>query len=1050
MEHFRADLHIHSRYSRATSRSLNPRNLAAWSRVKGIDVIATGDFTHPGWMQEIEAACEQEDSGLLRLRRPDGLEKQIPWLESPFPSRTPRFMLSAEISSIYKSGDKVRKIHNLVYMPSLDAARRFSGRLAAVGNLASDGRPILGLDAKHLLEMVLETDPRAFLVPAHIWTPWFSLFGSRSGFDSIEECFGDLAREIFALETGLSSDPEMNWLWSRLDRFRLISNSDAHSGENVGREANVFQGAMSYDTILRALNGQGVGQKFLGTIEFFPEEGKYHLDGHRKCNVVMEPGEARARGGLCPVCAKPLTLGVLHRVLELSDRETPRQPDNRPGFTSLIPLAEILSEVVQAGPKTKSVRQVYSRLIGRFGSELAILQRVPIDDLRRISPPLAEGIRRMRSGEVIRRPGFDGEYGRIRMFTENELKGFRRGRVLIQGLNESAEPAAPPAPPRDFSSKAEAAPPDSSSNTFTDTPTDPAAGSTPDDFFRADPLQQEAVEALGPPLLVLAGPGTGKTHTLTARVRLLLEKGIPAAAITVVTFTRRAADELKERLFFLLRRFGDQAVRADTLHALAFDFWRERQGEAPVVLRQEHALAVFRAANPDLDPDVARETLAAIDLHRETETPLPDDLAPAAEHYFRHKSQLNQVDYLDLLEYWRDQILLHDIRECRHLLVDEVQDLSPLQWRIVRLLLPENGQGLFAIGDFRQAVYGFRGAAPLDLAALRTAYPELAVRSLTRNFRSSPDILAAAHALFPEDPPLESDLPRGEVRFFQAANAVQEAGWIGDQVRRLVGGAGHWQQDLGMTGEFPLGEIAVLVRFRGLMPLIRQTLNRLGLPCAAPETEAFWSDRRVEIILDCARSFLGIHKDEHSGPSCPDSVIARGPERLAAYLKDIPPFDSLFWQGKAFLSLQREFGRQGGWVGLINWINLQTDLEQVRLRAEKIQIMTIHAAKGLEFDAVFLPALEEGILPFAGRGFLSGQNLDGGAMDAEEERRLFYVGMTRARSRLFLSTALRRTIFGRKHVLPPSRFLQRLPEEGVARSSMKAVKATRERQLKLV
>ncbi len=375
MTTFAADLHIHSRFSRATSKNLTVRSLAAWAEVKGLDVLATGDCTHPGWLDEIERELEEDgDTGLLRLRRPDGLADELPDLGLRL-SGGARFMLEGEISSIYKRGGRVRKVHNLVYMPTLEAAKKLNAKLSQVGNLAADGRPILGLDSRNLLEMVLETHPGAFLIPAHIWTPWFSLFGSMSGFDSVEECYGDLAEHIFAMETGLSSDPAMNWTISALDRYRMVSNSDAHSGEKLGREANLFRGEASFDAIRRALaarDSEADECEFLGTVEFFPEEGKYHLDGHRKCNWSMEPAETAAHKGLCPVCGKPATLGVLHRVLDLADRTEAAQPEGAPGYESLIPLREVLAEVLEVGAGSKTVAAEYARLLGRLGPELSI------------------------------------------------------------------------------------------------------------------------------------------------------------------------------------------------------------------------------------------------------------------------------------------------------------------------------------------------------------------------------------------------------------------------------------------------------------------------------------------------------------------------------------------------------------------------------------------------------------------------------------------------------------------------------------------------------
>lgn len=445
MQQFRADLHIHSRYSRATSTKLTPRALAAWGMVKGLTVLGTGDFTHAKWRQELaDALTFDEASGLYRVTDPRGIMDVLPEYAAAHAEegqQPPLFMLQGEISSIYKRDGQVRKVHNLVYMPNLEAAERLCRRLELIGNLASDGRPILGLDSRNLLEMVLETDPRAFLIPAHIWTPWFSLFGSKSGFDSIEACFGDLTPEIFALETGLSSDPDMNRLWSSLDRFKLVSNSDAHSGENLGREANLFAGEASYVGMYHALKDNTGPCRFLGTLEFFPEEGKYHLDGHRACNVMLEPQETRALNGLCPVCGKPLTVGVLHRVMALADRSAPVHPPEQQ-FLSLIPLPELIGEIIGTGAKSKKVAALHAKAVARFGSELALLQDAPLEEITRFFTPLGEAVARMRRGEVIRQGGYDGEYGVVTVFSEEEQREIRHGSLLPGGC-PMTKPRAP-------------------------------------------------------------------------------------------------------------------------------------------------------------------------------------------------------------------------------------------------------------------------------------------------------------------------------------------------------------------------------------------------------------------------------------------------------------------------------------------------------------------------------------------------------------------------------------------------------------------------------
>lgn len=415
MEYY-ADLHVHSPFSRATSKDCSPAGLAAWAAIKGLQVIGTGDFSHPAWRSCLKESLLEAEPGFYRLR-----QNIVP---SPLPTQqtsavSTRFVLSAEISCIYKRHGKVRKVHNLVYVPDFAAADRIAARLARMGNIISDGRPILGLDSRDLLEIVLEEAPDGFLVPAHIWTPWFSLFGARSGFDTIEECFGDLAPYVFALETGLSSDPPMNRLISGLDRFTLMSNSDCHSPARLGREANMFATGFDFHSLRNAVKDND-STTFRGTIEFYPEEGKYHLDGHRACRVRLRPAETRANTGRCPACGKPVTVGVLHRVMELADRQEPFSPLNAPTFHSLVPLAELIGEVLGTGPASKTVWHLFGQLINRFGSELAVLLQVPVEEISTVSPLLAEAVRRARAGNVLREAGYDGQFGTVRAFPPGE------------------------------------------------------------------------------------------------------------------------------------------------------------------------------------------------------------------------------------------------------------------------------------------------------------------------------------------------------------------------------------------------------------------------------------------------------------------------------------------------------------------------------------------------------------------------------------------------------------------------------------------------------
>lgn len=394
---FLADFHIHSKYSRATSKEMEPLALNRTARLKGIDVVGTGDFTHPGYLRDLEDKLEPLGNGLFVCREdPDGT----------------RFILTAEVSNIYTWKGRGRRIHTVLFAPDLDVVKDIQERLKAIGNISSDGRPIFGFSAKELVRLVMEASPDCFVVPAHVWTPWFSLFGAKSGFDSVEECFEEYGVHIHALETGLSSDPEMNWRLSSLDSYTLISNSDAHSPWKLGREVNVFSCPMNYHDIIEAMKRPERG--FKGTVEFFPEEGKYHYDGHRSCGVCFSPSETRSHEGLCPVCRRPLTIGVCHRVDELADRPDGFVPETGLPNIHLIPLEEMIAQVYGVKSITKRVHNEYLKLLGMAGPEFDILIWRSEEELRKCLPTgLFDMVMAMRSEKVDIVSGYDGVYGRI-------------------------------------------------------------------------------------------------------------------------------------------------------------------------------------------------------------------------------------------------------------------------------------------------------------------------------------------------------------------------------------------------------------------------------------------------------------------------------------------------------------------------------------------------------------------------------------------------------------------------------------------------------------
>ncbi len=1022
MSIFFADLHVHSRYSRATSKNLTLRNLAAWAIIKGIDVVATGDFTHPEWLKEIEDSLEELGNGLLKLKKEKqkNLEKEIPWWgDDSFLDREVYFILSCEISSIYKKNKKIRKIHNVVFFPSLDSVKKFNRYLSQIGNLEADGRPILGFDSEDLLKLVLDIDPYGFLVPAHIWTPWFSLFGANSGFDSIEECFGSYTSEIFALETGLSSDPEMNWLWSELDRFYLISNSDAHSGEKLAREANIFSGEPSYYLIYDSLKKKN--KNFLGTIEFFPEEGKYHLDGHRKCKVVLNPKEAIKLNNICPVCKQPITIGVLHRIISLADREKPQKPKDHPNFLSFIPLCEILSEILGGNTKSKTVLNFYKRLIKTFGPELFILKDLPVEELKPLSIWLYEAIKRMRERKVYRKPGFDGQYGQIFLFTDEERKEIKKGKRLLK-VKEGEQ--------KSFSFIR---------TSFGSISSSKSTSSKLSDYNKE---QKEAITYISNPLLVVAGPGTGKTRTLIGRIEYLLELDRPEE-ILVVTFSRAAAREIKERI--KEKKTSLKLPQIDTLHAIGYEIWVKTFKEVPILLSEEESRRIFMEANPTLDKRELNFKWNKILKKRESTSSMEDGLLEYFENYKRLKEKLKVIDYQDLLEKWLKLLKEEKLTKYKHVLVDEAQDLSLLQLNIIKNLLPENGKGLFAIGDPNQSIYGFRGSIANIKEEFSKFWPNLKVISLTTNYRSKQNLLDFVAPLFNTRLKAISE-GKGSVTLYQSHTYRQEAFWISKRIKELIGGTSHHEIDIGFKGAMSPSDICVLFRFRALIPFYKEVLEKDGIPVFVPEDAPFWEDPRINIILNEVERVLGIKDSDEV--ILEDEVVKKGPLAIAEKYKNRKPFDENFWSSPNFLALVKIFQETNSWEKVLATISIEKDFVQISEKAQKVYMLTIHASKGLEFEAVFVPAVEEGIIPFKAELFFKNKFYE--KSDIDEEKRLFYVALTRSKSHIFLSYAKKRRVFNKEVSLNPSPFIENLSLELAKKLEVKRKKIKKEKRLKLV
>ncbi len=1114
---FYADLHIHSKYSRACSKDGDLEHLAWWARRKGVAVLGTGDFTHPAWFDHLRDLLEPAEPGLFRLRAE--LDRQVVRTLPPSCRSKVRFMLSVEISTIYKRDERTRKVHHLVYVPDFDTAAEFNRRLARIGNLGSDGRPILGLDSRDLLEITLESGAGAYLVPAHVWTPWFAVLGSKSGFDAVHECYADLAEHIFALETGLSSDPAMNWRVSALDRYRLVSNSDAHSPPIIGREATVFDTNVDYFAIRRALQ---TGAGLAGTIEFFPEEGKYHLDGHRKCNLRLEPAETRAAGGRCPTCGKPVTVGVLHRVEELADRIRCVRPTGAAPFRGLVQLPQVMGEILGVGSRSKNVYGEIAALTAALGPELYILDTMPLGEIEVRSPVLAEAVRRLRSGEVAREAGYDGEYGIIRVFQPGELDHERAGTtdVLFHGPiptprtlprrdptldrrqagprntgihrghrqeGSDSDPAQPVVSGEDGGNLSELAVITEIGPVSVEEPI--IMGSE-----RLDPEQRAAVQAAPGPVLIVAGPGTGKTRTLTHRIAHHVRAGIvePEQCLAI-TFTRRAAAEMADRLGRLL---ADGASRATvtTFHAIGLRILREHHDR--LGLTADFGIAT-EAQRLDILTDFIGERRAARTVLADLSAARRGGVGSDGFHE-RYVGALRERDLVDFDDLVVEPVVMLDAdptlvadyrRRFQLIAVDEYQDVDVTQYRLLRHLAPRDGN-LTVIGDPDQSIYRFRGADVGFFLSFKQDYPTATVVELSCNYRSTAPIVGGAlQAIAPASlvpnrrltpAPSVHGGHRGEtsgtelpapIGLHHASDEHAEGSFVARTIDQLLGGSSFHSLDSGRVDGFgsdslSLADIAVLYRTDAQATPVMEGLTRAGIPfqkrshdrlavrpgvqeivhelkyrtaradqaeyagglktspswaveALFPEPPALVADR----VKTAAAAILARRSTTRlRAPTAVSNTIASG--LLEPKVQPSAPEDAHTREAEIHTAVELLMPlamRCGDDVErFLAELALGAEVDTWDPRADLVSLLTLHASKGLEFPVVFIVGCDDGLLPLRPAGVTGGPlTVD----EIAEERRLFFVGMTRARRRLFLSHAAERTRRGATHPASPSPFL---------------------------
>ncbi|WP_027362901.1 UvrD-helicase domain-containing protein [Desulfospira joergensenii] len=1082
---FIADLHIHSKYSRATAKNLDFENLYYSARIKGLSVVGTGDFTFPAWVEEIETKLEPAEPGLFALKPEIARE-----IDRTLPEKCKgevRFILQTEISNIYKKEGRVRKNHNLVYFPDLESVKRFNLRLDSIGNIKSDGRPILGLDAADLLEIMLEINDQGFFVPAHIWTPWFSMFGSKSGFDSMEECFGPLKKHIFAVETGLSSDPPMNWRVADLDPVRLISNSDAHSPGYLGRNATLFDTDLDYFSMKKALETNDP-ERFLGTYDMHPHQGKYHYDGHRKCNISLNPARTAELDNICPQCGRPLTLGVLYRVQELANRPEGYAPENRHGYTSIIPLKDILSEVFGVGPNTKKVAGAYDKAIEALGPELGILTDRSEEEIEKAGVPLLAGaVMKMRRGDVLIDPGYDGEYGRVRLFSREERQSLKGEKDLSLVLPPSKKSRA-------VARKARAEKPEKKKRSK------PVSGKSglnkaqdPGLIRGLNPEQKKAVESEARAVLIQAGPGTGKTRTLTARIAWLVsEKKKDPSSILALTFTNKAAGELARRIEKYMPG-GKGGVMSATFHGFCLKFLKEQTGFTAGLADDDLKKELVRKAieklgqtleNPSGKPPgkraLGRLALRAGDFIARckqqllnpdldfSQIPVTQDLAGEISDepggfeilpriyrvYQALCREMNLVDYEELIFQSHNRLkddpeLLGRIRDrFEYIFIDEYQDLNLGQYELVKLLA---GKGnLLVIGDPDQSIYGFRGSDHRYFNRFEEDFPGCEKFRLKQNYRSTQTILDASCQMISRPDPegqdrkIFSNLDTGQRLIIrEAATETAEAVAAGKVIESLMGGLSFFSMDArikegagsdpGDGKEYSFSDFAVLCRTKRQLKTFVQVFQKEGIPFqAADKGEEFGMEGIREMIgfLKYLGGRAGEREREDLGAwlqKNPGLVPASGSKGIGPALEEIKgrlaglTSSACLENLKEWMDLGRLLGEKDevrtAYARLSNLADIHADpgdlLDSLALdqdpdhladSAEKVSLMTIHAAKGLEFPVVFVAGCEQGLIPFA----RDGKTCD----DPEEERRLFYVAMTRAMDILYLTYARKRRIYG--------------------------------------
>ncbi len=1165
---FIADLHLHSKYSRATAKNLDFEHLYHAAQIKGVTVVGTGDFTHPEWFEQIRSKLKEAEPGLFCLKKElaDEIDKTIP--EN---CRGPvRFILQSEISNIYKKNDKVRKNHNLVFFPDIKSVKKFNAALDDIGNIKSDGRPILGLDAEKLLGLMLDINDQGMFIPAHIWTPWFSLFGSKSGFDSMTECFGDLTKYIFAVETGLSSDPPMNWRIKELDDIRLISNSDAHSPGYLGRNASVFNTDLSFSHIRKALEVNDL-KTFKGTLDMFPHQGKYHYDGHRKCNVCLNPATTAQLDGICPECGKPVTCGVLYRVQELATRPEGYNPQNRHGYQSIIPLTDILSEIFEVGPKTKKVATFYNKAIESLGPELGILLDQSYEQIESANVPLlADAIMKMRTGDIKIDPGFDGEFGVVNIFTDQEKEALKGEKNLLFDLPRKKkkprvrETLAVKAPNTKIEKKVVKK--KNSQKKVIPNTTNPNI--TNGDLLKdLNPEQKKAVESASKAMVVQAGPGTGKTRTLTAKIAWLVsEKKVAPRHILALTFTNKAAKELEKRIERYLPKLGKKSmscgdsVLSVTFHSFCLNLLKKYKEDFCASLIDDDArtdlireILVREALGKNAKRSYIKKIAQFISRCKQNLLAPEDDLSEmidqesdldfkkAYESYQNRCVQENVIDFEDLIcmtvKILNDEPPLHTVvsESYPYVFIDEYQDLNYGQYVLAKLLAVNNH--ILVIGDPDQSIYGFRGSDNKYFKQFETDFPGCEKVTLSKNYRSTQTILDASGQVIKATTQSDESFDEGSgegsgesreksmvfsgieglnrLMIKEVASDMAEAVTTGKMIEKLVGGFSFFSMDTDKAGldeqkDYSFADFAILYRTSKQCDAFVNVFEKEGIPYQTADKKRFFkldgikqliclcrvmagcdtfydvkivfdhfgvklggktgtffqnAYKKTKIVSRCFFNSIYLQRDDKIKASLTNQIngvldklkklktnlLSENTASAIQMLNEKAELKSKIQANdsakQAFERMLNQAEHHKNLKDLLDAVALNQDTDTLAVQAEKVSLMTLHAAKGLEFPVVFIVGCEQGLIPFA----RDGENVN----NIEEERRLFYVGMTRAMDILCLTYAKKRRIYGTQKKRQRSFFIEDIEkrlmqlEKNSVRGSARASTKKNEQQLEL-